>query len=317
MSTQAGKSPGGPRPAGRLFVVATPIGNMEDITLRALRVLGEVPIIAAEDTRAAGHLLTHHRIRASAGPAKLVSFFVGNEAARTQELLAALNDGKDVAIISEAGLPGIADPGQRLIAAARAAGVRVEVVPGPCAALTALSGSGLPSERFVFLGFLPRNESHQLSLLSRLRGEVGTLIIYESPERVASTLRTLSTVLGGERPACLARELTKLYEEYVQGSLAELVERYRDGGVRGEVTLLVGGAASEGIQDPALAGESVATAAQTLASIEASICERLQQGQGPKDISTALAVTTGLARRRLYQLALSLQARGNQLADSS
>ncbi|HNN93535.1 MAG TPA: 16S rRNA (cytidine(1402)-2'-O)-methyltransferase, partial [Pseudomonadota bacterium] len=289
MSTQAGKSPRGPRPAGRLFVVATPIGNMEDITLRALRVLGEVPIIAAEDTRAAGHLLNHHRVRAGTGPAKLVSFFVGNESARTQELLAALGDGQDVAIISEAGLPGIADPGQRLIAAARAAGVRVEVVPGPCAALTALSGSGLPSERFVFLGFLPRNESHQLSLLSRLRGEVGTLIFYESPERVASTLRTLATVLGGERPACLARELTKLYEEYVQGSLAELAERYRDGGVRGEVTLLVGGAAP----DPATAGtgEGIATTAQTLASIEASIRERLQQGQGPKDISTALAVT--------------------------
>ncbi len=316
MSTLASKSGRGRSP-GRLYVVATPIGNLEDITLRALRVLGEVSLIAAEDTRAAQNLLTHHRIRASQGPAKLVSFFVGNEAARTQELLRALQAGQDVALISEAGLPGIADPGQRLIAAARSEGVRVEVVPGPCAALTALCGSGLPSERFVFLGFLPRNESDQLVLLSRLRGESGTLIIYESPERVSVTLQTLALVFGGERAACLARELTKLYEEYVRGSLAELCERYRDGGVRGEVTLLVAGAAAQpGLMTGTAPSPDNSTSA-SLESIEASIRQRLQQGQGPKDISTALAVTTGLPRRRLYQLALTLQSRSQQPAESS
>jgi 16S rRNA (cytidine1402-2'-O)-methyltransferase len=319
MSTLAHRSAGGQHPAGRLYVVATPIGNLEDITLRALRVLSEVSIIAAEDTRAAQHLLSHHGVRASAGPAKIVSFFVGNEAARTQELLSLLSDGHDVALISEAGLPGIADPGQRLIAAARKAGVRVEVIPGACAALTALCGSGLPTDRFVFLGFLPRNESQQLSVLSRLRGETGTLILYESPERVASTLSTLVTVFGADRQACLARELTKLYEEYVRGSLAELADRYREGGVRGEVTLLIEGASLS--PSPGLATDEGpvgdASSAAVLESIEATIRQRLQQGQGAKDISTALAVTTGLPRRRLYQLALALQARDNTLQEPS
>lgn len=317
MSTRTHAKPAGQGPTGRLYVVATPIGNLEDITLRALRILGEVSILAAEDTRSAQHLLSHHRVRAGAASPRIVSFFLGNEAARTQEILAALSDGHDVALISEAGLPGIADPGQRLIAAARSAGVRVEVIPGPCAALTALCGSGLPTDRFLFLGFLPRGESEQLALFSRLRAEPGTLIVYESPERVAATLSTLALVFGADRPACLARELTKIYEEYVRGTLGELAERYREGGVRGEVTLLIAGATPALSLGTAIDEPGSEEASQALENIEATIRQRLQQGQGAKDISTALAVTTGLPRRRLYQLALTLQSRGNALSDST
>ncbi|MBL9002707.1 MAG: 16S rRNA (cytidine(1402)-2'-O)-methyltransferase [Myxococcales bacterium] len=297
--------------AGRLYVVATPIGNLEDITLRALRVLGEVAVIAAEDTRSAQHLLQHHRIRTGRPSAKLLSFFVGNEAARTREILGMLHTGHDVALISEAGLPGMADPGQRLIAAARAQRVRVDVLPGACAALTALIGSGFSTERFVFSGFLPRTESEQIAALASLRSEPGTLIFYESPERVAATLATMVTVFGAERPACVARELTKLFEEFALAPLSELAQRYAEAPPRGEVTLLVTGQAlarTHG-QDADQSGTSHPTMAQTLASIEETMRERLQRGQGPKDISTALAVTTGLPRRRLYQLALTLQSR--------
>lgn len=297
-----------PQPAGRLYVVATPIGNMEDITLRALRVLSEVAWIAAEDTRAAAHLLSHHRIRAGREAAKLISFFIGNEAARTGEILAALQAGHDVALISEAGLPGVSDPGQRLVAAARAAGIPVEVLPGACAALTALVGSGLPSDRFLFLGFLPRKEGERTAVLARLRDEPGTLIFYESPERVGDTLAAMVQVWGPDRPACVARELTKLYEEFVQAPLSELQARYADTPPRGEVTLLVGGnPRSNGLD---LAGPAAA------ASIEQQIRDRVARGQSAKEISTALSLTTGLPRRKIYQLALALQPRDDsQQAD--
>lgn len=317
-STKGAVSEGKPQAGagtGRLYVVATPIGNLEDITLRALRVLGSVEVIAAEDTRSAQHLLQHHRLRAGRPNPKILSFFVGNEAARTGEILDLLRAGQDVALISEAGLPGVADPGQRLIAAARAQGLRVEVLPGACAALTALIGSGFATERFVFCGFLPRGESQQIAALASLRAEPGTLIFYESPERVATTLATMVMVFGAERPACVARELTKLFEEFALAPLSSLAQRYAETPPRGEVTLLVAGRSAERVSaDPDQPDGGVglpvdATAEQTLSSIEASIHDRLQRGQGPKDISTALAVTTGLPRRRLYQLALSLQSR--------
>lgn len=307
------------RPQGRLYVVATPIGNLEDITLRALRILGEVPVIAAEDTRSAQHLLSHHGIRDGRPSAQILSFFLGNEAARTQELLRTLHAGQDVALISEAGLPGLADPGQRLIAAARSQNIRVEVLPGACAALTALVGSGFPSERFVFAGFLPRGESQRIAALASLRDEPGTLLFYESPERVAATLATMVTVFGADRPACVARELTKLFEEFTAASLSQLAQRYAEAPPRGEVTLVVAGrpALRPSIHLPDdesahQASESAPSVDAAAASIESAIRERLQRGQGPKDISTALAVTTGLPRRRLYQLALSLQSRGQQ-----
>lgn len=286
--------------AGRLYVVGTPIGNLEDITLRALRVLGQVPVVAAEDTRAAHHLLSHHRVRAASGPPEIYSFFTGNEAERTEQLLDVLRSGRDVALISEAGLPGISDPGQRLVAAARAQAIPVEVVPGPSAALTALIGSGLRSERFLFVGFPPRAEGDRLALFGSLRNEPGTLLLYESPERVHRTLGDLAAALGGERAACLARELTKLYEEHVTGTLAELHARYADAPPRGEVTLVVAGH-----DDPA---PGVIHGGQAeLTDVETAIRNRLAAGQGPKEIATALTLLYGQPRRKLYQLALVLK----------
>ena len=290
--------------AGTLYVVGTPIGNMEDITLRALRVLGEVPIVAAEDTRSAQHLLTHHRVRAAAGGElpRIYSFFAGNEAQRTQQLLERLGAGESVALISEAGLPGISDPGERLVAAALAAGLPVEVVPGPSASLTALVGSGLSTERFLFVGFPPRGEGERLQLFGKLRSEPGTLIFYESPERVHRTLTDLAAALGPGRRACVARELTKLYEEYVRAPLGELVARYAEARPRGEVTLAVAGAADASAQ-------TEESAAAATADLEGEIARRLAAGQGPRDIAAALTLLTGQPRRKLYQLALSLSGR--------
>lgn len=281
---------------GRLYVVATPIGNLEDITLRALRVLGEVGVIAAEDTRAAQHLLAHHRVRAGRPAVKLLSFFAGNEAARTAELCSLLLSGEDVAVISEAGLPGISDPGQRLVAAAVAAGIPVEVVPGACAALTALVASGLGTGRFLFVGFPPRAEGERQALFGALRRETATLIFYESPERLSRTLADLALALGAERPACVSRELTKLYEEHRRGPLSELSRHYDGQPPRGEITLVVGGSSDE-----AAVGES------TIESLEAEVRARLLRGQSAREIAAALSLQSGKSRRQLYQLAISLR----------
>lgn len=275
--------------AGTLYLVATPIGNMEDITLRALRILGEVEVIAAEDTRSAAKLLGHHRI---ARPA-VVSLFEGNEAARGAELIERLLAGADVAVISEAGTPGVSDPGQRVVAAAVDAGVRVEVIPGPVAAVAALTGSGLDTRAFVFLGFPPRESGKRRELFGGLRGQTATLVLYEAPDRVGATLADLAAALGGDRRAALARELTKLHEEYVRGSLDELAAQFAETSPRGECCLVVAGA------EPGQAAAEV--------NVEAALRELLDQGLGPKDAAARLVVKTGKPRRQLYQLALSLR----------
>ena len=272
---------------GVLYLVATPIGNLEDMSYRAVRVLGEVDLIAAEDTRRSGQLLRHFEIE----PRRLVSFFEGNEAARSEELLRVLGGGARVALITDAGMPGISDPGQRLVARAIAAGVVVEVLPGPVAAVTALVGSGLPTDRFLFLGFPPRVDGERRALLASLRREVATLVFYEAPDRVKATLADLAAALGGERQAVVARELTKLHEEYARGTLAELAGRELT--LRGEHTLVVAGASAE-------------QAAEQPVDVEAAVRALLAEGLGPKDIASRLTITTGLPRRKLYQLALSL-----------
>lgn len=281
---------------GKLFVVGTPIGNLEDITLRALRVLSSVEIICAEDTRSVQHLLTHHQVRAGTSPARIVSFFSGNEAARTDEVMGLLRDGHDIALVSEAGMPGISDPGQRLIHAAQEQRLRVEVIPGPSAVLHALVASGLPTERFVFLGFPPRSEGQRLQLFGSLRHEPGTLIFYESPERVAQTVTDLATALGTNRTAVVARELTKLFEEHRRGTLGELSHSLIAQPPRGEITLVVEGAGRSELQPTA----------ETL-NVEQEIRRRLAKGESAKDIATALTVILGQPRRKLYQLALHLK----------
>ena len=269
-----------------LFIVGTPIGNLEDLSPRAARVLREADLIAAEDTRSAKTLLAH-----AGSSAKVISYFEGNEAERAEEIAAALRDGKKVAVISEAGMPGVSDPGQRAVAAAAAAGARVEVIAGPSAALAALIGSGLATDRFTFVGFPPREEGTRHALFGQLRDETATMIFYEAPDRVGQTLADLARAFGAERRASLARELTKIHEEHVRGTLAELAARYAVDPPRGECTIVVAGGA----------GKAVAI------DIEAELRRLLAEGLGPRDAAARLVIATGKPRRELYQLALSLR----------
>ena len=248
-------------------------------------------VVAAEDTRSAQHLLTHHGLRAPS----LVSYFEGNEAQRSEQLLARLAAGEDVALISEAGTPGVSDPGARLIARAVEAGVTVTPIPGPSAVITGLVGAGLPTDEFHFVGFPPRDPGPRRERFARLRTLESTLVFYEAPGRTGQTLADLAATLGGERRACVARELTKIHEEFVRGTLSELAARYAETPPRGEVTLVIAGAP---------AGEPEAAV-----DIEAEVRRRLVAGEGPKEIAAALALTTGKPRRQLYQLALALRPR--------
>ena len=283
-----------PSTAGTLFVVGTPIGNLEDLSLRAARVLREADVIAAEDTRSAKTLLAHADATGAVNAARTItSYFEGNEASRAGELAAALAAGKRVAVISEAGMPGVSDPGARAVAAAIAAGARVEVIPGPSAALAALVGSGLPSDRFLFLGFPPRDAGPRQALFGTLRGEVATMIFYEAPDRVAATLVDLSHAFGADRRASLGRELTKLHEEHARGALGELAARYAEVAPRGECTLVVEGAHE----------------APAALDVEAELVKLLDAGLGPRDAAARLVIATGKPRRQLYQLALSLRSR--------
>ena len=277
---------------GTLFVVGTPIGNLEDLSMRAARVLREVDMIAAEDTRSAKTLLAHADALGTVNPVRrVISYFEGNEAEREEEIYDALAQGRDVAVISEAGMPGISDPGARAIAAAIELGTHVEVIPGPNAALAALVASGLPADRFTFIGFPPRETGQRRELFGTLRNEIATLIFYEAPDRVGATLTDLAAALGDDRRASLGRELTKVHEEHVRGTLAELAARYSIEAPRGECTLVVAGG----------------TAAVPTVDIEAELRRLLDSGLGPKDAAARLVVVTGKPRRQLYQLALSLQ----------
>ena len=277
--------------AGTLYVVASPIGNLEDLSPRAARVLREADVVAAEDTRAVRRLLGAADALGAPNPRRrVVSLFEGNEAARSEELAAALAAGARVAVVSEAGMPGVSDPGARAVAVAIAAGARIEVVPGPSASLAALVASGLSTERFLFVGFLPRDAGPRHQVLGGLRGEVATLIFYEAPDRVATTLADLVAAFGADRRASLSREITKLHEEHVRGALGELATRFAAAAPRGECTLVVEGA----------------TATPPVVDIEAELRRLLAEGLGPRDAAARLVIATGKPRRELYQLALAL-----------
>lgn len=220
--------------AGTLYLVATPIGNLEDITHRALRVLGEVEVVACEDTRRTGTLLKHYGIRA-----KLLSYHEHNERERAAELGALLETGASVALVSDAGTPVISDPGFRLVNEARERGARVVPIPGPAAFVAALTASGLPTDEFFFGGFLPARSTQRRARLAEVRALTCTLIFYEAPHRIAQTLADAREVLG-EREAAVARELTKLHEEIVRGRLSDLAERFgREEAARGEMVLVI------------------------------------------------------------------------------
>jgi 16S rRNA (cytidine1402-2'-O)-methyltransferase len=266
---------------GTLYVVATPIGNLEDVTLRALRVLGEAELVLAEDTRRTRTLLTHHGVGT-----RPRSLHAHNEARRSREVLEALASGRSVALVSDAGTPLVSDPGERLVAAVIEAGHPVVPVPGPSAVLSALVASGLPAAPFLFLGFLPRRRGEQEALLARIRDRAETIVLFESPRRLAATLRRLLDALG-DRPACVARELTKLHEEIARGSLGELADRFGEG-TRGEVTLVVAGAPGDEVTD------------RDEEALDAEIRRLVAAGKPAREIAAELAPRSKMPKREIY-----------------
>lgn len=267
---------------GKLYVVATPIGNFADLTERAREVLAAAEVIAAEDTRHTRGLLS--RIGAES---RLIAYHEHNEAERVPELLGRLARGESIALVSDAGTPLISDPGWRLVSAAQAEGIAVVPVPGPCAAIAALSAAGLPTDHFVFEGFLPRRASARAERLSQLRDEQRTLVFYEAVHRVAATLAALGEAFGAERRAAVARELTKVHEQIATGSLAELTARLGgDIPLLGEFVLVVAGAAA------AAPDEGAARRVYAL----------LVQELEPAAALRLTSAITGVARNELYRL---------------
>jgi 16S rRNA (cytidine1402-2'-O)-methyltransferase len=276
---------------GTLYVVATPLGNLEDITLRALRLLREADLIAAEDTRHSRKLLTHYGISTP-----LTSYHDWSERQQAPRLVEELKRGKSIALISDAGTPGIADPGYHLVRAAIAAGLRIEAIPGPSAVAAALSIAGLPTDRFAFEGFLPARQSARRTFLAALAHERRTVVVYEAARRLLASLQDMHAVLG-RRPIVVVRELTKMFEEILRGTADELAAQLQQrlGGrtLQGEVTLLIGGGA----------GAPVSVAAEDLAAA----IERLRgDGLSLKEIARTLARERGLSRREVYQAGLAL-----------
>jgi 16S rRNA (cytidine1402-2'-O)-methyltransferase len=269
--------------AGRLVVCATPIGNLEDVTLRVLGALREADVVACEDTRRTKTLLDRYGIAAP-----LVSYHEHNEERRAAELVARMRDGDVVALVSDAGMPLISDPGYVLVRACVAAGVAVEVLPGPSAALAALVASGLPADHWRFEGFLPRRAGDLRRVLS---GGPGTLVAFESPRRLPATLRVLAD-LDPDRPAAVCRELTKLHEEVVRGTAAELAERFEAAAPRGEVVLVVGAAPARGAGDGAPAPEAVDAVARLV-----------EAGAKPRAAAGVVAELTGESANALYRAA--------------
>jgi 16S rRNA (cytidine1402-2'-O)-methyltransferase len=271
---------------GRLYIVATPIGNLDDLTARAARVLGEVDLIAAEDTRHTARLLQRYGVRTPT-----TSYHEHNEREKTGRLLEVLEGGGAVALVSDAGTPGIADPGYRLVRAARDAGHEVVAVPGPCAFVAALSVSGLPVDRFTFHGFFPRKRSAAEALCGVIAAAPGTHIFYESPRRLAASLRMLAGHLPGAH-ACVARELTKVHEEVVEGRCGDLADRYEAAPPRGECVVLV----------------HPAEAAPQAALTDADLAERVDalmaaRGLSRRDAVRRVAEETGEPRNRVYTAA--------------
>ncbi len=276
-----------PQP-GTLYVVGTPIGNLEDMTFRAVRILQTVNLIAAEDTRHTGKLLQHFQIKTPQ-----ISYHEHNRTSRIPELLEQMGNGQAIALVSDAGMPGISDPGYELVTACIAAGIRVVPIPGASAAVTALSAAGLPTDKFVFEGFLPAKGQKRREYLESLETESRTLIFYESPHRLRDTLQDLATVWGSDRQIVMARELTKLYEEFWRGNIAEAIAHYNQREPQGEYTLVVAGTPASQLQ-------------LSEAQLKAELLQLMSQGISRSQASRQLAKITSVPRRQLYQLALSL-----------
>jgi 16S rRNA (cytidine1402-2'-O)-methyltransferase len=295
--------------AGVLYVVATPIGNLEDVSARALRVLGEVAVIACEDTRHSARLLAAHSIRTPT-----VSYFEHNEDRRTPELIGRLERGESIAIITDAGTPAISDPGYRLVHAALAAGIRVVAVPGPSAVVAAISISGLPSDRFTFEGFLQQRASARRRTLEALRREPRTMVFFEAARRLVPTLTDMAAVFGAAREAAVVREITKTFEENVRGALGELRTHFDSSEPRGEIAIVVAGAPASSAPAALPASSRLATAADIAATaaddtgasgIAITVEALCDAGLGLKEASAVVAKLTGTSRRETYQAALA------------
>ena len=271
---------------GTLYVVATPIGNLEDITARALRVLGEVGLIAAEDTRRTGQLLSHFNITHQ----RLTSYFEHNKLNKLDEVLAALENG-DVALVSDGGTPNLSDPGYELVRAALAAGHEVVAIPGASALLAALVASGLPTDAFLYLGFLPRTEAERRRLLASVAREHRTLVAYEAPHRLLEALSTIEGVLG-DRPAAVARELTKRHEEIFRGPVSQARQHFASKDILGEITLVIGGAPAE------------AAARWDSGRVRAEVAEMVAGGVKRKEAARMVADLSGWPQRDVYRLAV-------------
>ena len=270
---------------GALVLIATPIGNLGDLSPRAVEELGRADVVACEDTRRTGRLLAHAGVRAP----KLLTVNDHTEVGAIEEVLARLDRGERVAIVSDAGMPGISDPGERMVAAAAAAGHAVEVVPGPSAAIAGLVLSGLATGRFVFEGFLPRKGSGRTERLAELAGERRTIVLYEAPHRLARTLADLAAALGPTRGVVLARELTKLHEEVWRGPLGRAVERCAEVEPRGEYVVVVAGAP--------------APVAATDDELAEAVAEEIRAGRSTRDAVALVSGRFEVSRRRVYDLA--------------
>lgn len=275
-------------PVGVLVLAATPIGSSLDASASLRALLTSADVIAAEDTRKFVTLLRRLGIEA---PGRLVSYFEGNEAGRSAELADAVAAGSTVALVTDAGMPSVSDPGYRVVTACIERGLRVTAVPGPSAVLTALAVSGLPTDRFCFEGFLPRKSGERRSRLAALAGETRTMVFFEAPHRLGDFLTDAAAVLGAERPGVICRELTKPHEEIIRGGLAELAAWTADG-VRGEVTVVVAGAAEQ----PLAADDAVAL-----------VAARMAEGEKLSAAVRSVADATGANRKDLYEAALAVR----------
>ena len=284
--------------AGILFLVSTPIGNLGDISYRAVEVLSSAALVIAEDTRHSRRLLEHYRINTP-----LRSYHEHNEAKEAPKLVAVLKEGKSIALISDAGTPLISDPGSRLVSAAVAAGIKVVPIPGASALLAALVGAGLPLDRFRFFGFLPRRGKQRAEALAEIASSPSTAVVFEAPNRVADTLADLVDAGAGERPAVVARELTKQFEEFRRGTVAELEEVYREAEPRGEVVLVIGGAE---------------VSAPDEAELRDAATRLRAEGKSSRDVMEHLVSALGAPRNVAYRIAhhsepAALTRRGVQL----
>jgi 16S rRNA (cytidine1402-2'-O)-methyltransferase len=274
---------------GILYVVATPLGNLGDLSVRAMEVLRAVPVVAAEDTRRTRGLLSH----LGASP-RLLSYHAHSEEPRLEALLEILHEGRDVALVSDAGTPVVSDPGTDLVAAARASGITVVPIPGPSAVATALSAAGLKGDRYLFLGFIPRKGSERARLLARAAAEEWSVVFFEAPPRLADLLEDLARAVGGGRRAVVARELTKLHEEFRAGTLAELAGYYSEHPPRGEITIVLEGTGAPA-EPPDRTGEAVEQATLLLA-----------EGLTRREVVRRISETLGLPRNDAYRLVMEL-----------